>query len=74
MPRDKFPVFLAEEFAASMTTLGYLPRKAHDMKLVKTYDNNMALYYLALFSKSETAYKFWKEVMKYATDQRMLWD
>lgn len=74
LPRDRFPVFLAEEFAASMTTLGYLPRKAHDMKRIKTYDNNMALYYLALFSKHETAYRFWTEVMKYGTDQRAFWD
>jgi three-Cys-motif partner protein len=58
LSRDRFPVFLAEEFAARMTTLGYLPRKAHDMKRIKTYDNNMALYYLALFSKHERAYQF----------------
>jgi three-Cys-motif partner protein len=74
LPRERFPVFLAEEFAKSMTTLGYLPTKAHDMKRIKTYENNMALYYLALFSKNKTAYKFWNEGMKYATDQRKLWD
>src|ERR1017187_292523 len=72
--RSRFPQFLAEEFSASMTRIGFLPRKAHDMKLVKTYENNMALYYLALFSKKDTGYKFWKEVMKYATDQQSLWD
>ena len=59
LARDRFPVFLAEEFSQSMSALGYLPRKAHDMKLVKTYENNMALYYLALFSKHPTAYDFW---------------
>jgi three-Cys-motif partner protein len=74
LPRERFPVFLAEEFAQSMTTLGYLPTKAHDMKRIKTYENNMALYYLALFSKNKTAYKFWNEGMKYATDQRKFWD
>jgi three-Cys-motif partner protein len=74
LPRGRFPVFLAEEFARSMTTLGYLPRKVHDMKVVKTYDNNMALYYLALFSKHPRAYEFWKDVMKYGTDQRTFWD
>ena len=57
-----------------MTTLGYLPTKTHDMKRIKTYENNMALYYLALFSKNKTAYKFWNEGMKYATDQRQFWD
>ena len=72
--RSRFPVFLAEEFAESMTTIGYLPRKVHDMKLVKTYENNMALYYLALFSKHQRAYDFWKDVLKYGSDQRNLWD
>lgn len=74
LARDRFPVFLAEEFSQSMSALGYLPRKAHDMKLVKTYENNMALYYLALFSKHPTAYDFWKDVLKYGSDQRKLWD
>jgi len=74
LQRNRFPVFLAEEFAQSMTNIGYLPRKTHDMKRVKTYDNNMALYYLALFSKHPRAYEFWKDVMKYGTDQRTLWD
>jgi three-Cys-motif partner protein len=69
MTRERFPIFLAEQVSESLTKLGYLPRSAGDMKRVKTYDNNMALYYLALFSKHPTAYGFWKEVMKYGTDQ-----
>jgi hypothetical protein len=75
MSRDRFPIFLAEEVSESLSTLGYLPTKAADMKRIKTYDNNMALYYLALFSKHSTAYGFWKDVMKYGTDQRgFSWD
>jgi three-Cys-motif partner protein len=74
LSRNRFPVFLAEEFANSMTTIEYLPRKVHDMKLVKTYENNMALYYLALFSKHQRAYEFWKDVLKYGDDQRSFWD
>ena len=74
-PRDRFPVFLAEQVSESLSKLGYLPRTAADMKRIKTYDNNMALYYLALFSKHPTAYGFWKDVMKYGTDQRgFTWD
>jgi three-Cys-motif partner protein len=69
MTRERFPIFLAEQVSESLSTLGYLPRKAADMKRIKTYDNNMALYYLALFSKHPTAYAFWKDVMKYGTDQ-----
>jgi hypothetical protein len=44
------------------------------MKRVKTYDNNMALYYLALFSKHQRAYEFWKDVLKYGTNQRTFWE
>lgn len=75
MARDRFPIFLAEKVSESLSTLGYLPRKAADMKRIKTYDNNMALYYLALFSKHPRAYGFWKDVMKFGTDQRgFSWD
>jgi three-Cys-motif partner protein len=74
LQRSRFPMFLAEEFSKSMTAIGFLPRKVHDMKLVKTYDNNMALYYLALFSKHQRAHEFWKDVLKYGTDQRALWE
>jgi three-Cys-motif partner protein len=73
--RERFPIFLAEQVSESLATLGYLPRKASDMKRIKTYDNNMALYYLALFSKHPTAYAFWKDVVKYGTDQTgFSWD
>ena len=75
LARERFPIFLAEQVSESLETLGYLPRKAADMKRIKTYDNNMALYYLALFSKHPTAYAFWKDVMKYGTDQTgFSWD
>ena len=75
MTRERFPIFLAEQVSESLATLGYLPRKAADMKRIKTYDNNMALYYLALFSKHPRAYAFWEDVMKYGTDQtRFNWD
>jgi three-Cys-motif partner protein len=72
--RSRFPNFLAEEFSRSMTDLGYLERKPYDMKLVKLQENNRGLYYLALFSRNATAYEFWKDVLKYGTDQRGLWD
>ncbi len=72
MARDRFPVFLTEQVSESLSRLGYLPRTAADMKRIKTYDNNMALYYLALFSKNPRAYDFWRSVMKYGTNQRSL--
>lgn len=67
--RRRFRDFLAEEFALSMSSLGYLPVKTDQMKLVRSDDKNLPLYYLALFSRHSTAYQFWDEVLKYSTDQ-----
>lgn len=67
-----FPRFLAEEFAKSMETLGYLPRPTYTMKVVRSDEKNLPLYHLALFSRNERAYKFWDEVLKYSTDQTSL--
>ena len=55
--------------AAAMSALGYLTPGLERMIEVKTYDNNMPLYYLAFFSKSARGYQFWDEVRRYSTDQ-----
>jgi three-Cys-motif partner protein len=68
-PRKEFRSFLATEFAKSMQALHYLPQDVHQMKQVRSDDKNLPLYHLALFSRNETAYKFWKQVLKYGTDQ-----
>jgi hypothetical protein len=57
-----------------MESLGYLKKPLHRMKLVRSVEKNLPLYYLALFSRSETAFKFWDDVLKYSTDQKNLWD
>jgi three-Cys-motif partner protein len=68
--QGKNPIrFLAEEYAAGMTRLGYLTPGLDRMCEVRTHDNNMRLYYLAFFSKGERGYEFWDEVLKYSTDQ-----
>ena len=67
-----FPQFLAVEFANSMESLGYLPTPLRRMKRVRSDEKNLPLYYLALFSRNERAQKFWDEVLKYSTDQTML--
>lgn len=67
--RDEFLSFIAEEFALSMSSLGYLKIRPSEMKLVRSDEKNLPLYYLALFSKSRTAYQFWDQVLKYGTDQ-----
>lgn len=61
--------FLAQEYARAMATLGYLTTSLDQMIEVRTYDNNMRLYYLAFFSKKEKGYEFWREVQKYSSDQ-----
>jgi len=70
----KFTRFLADEFSNGMATLGYIPPSHYSMKEVRSYEKNLALYRLALFSRNERAYQYWDEVLKYSTDQRALWD
>ena len=72
--RKDFRRFLASEFSLSMQSLGYLPQPLDRMKLVRSVEKNLPLYYLALFSRNETAYRFWGDVLKYSSDQRGLWD
>ena len=72
--RKEFRSFLASEFGKSMESLGYLHQESHQMKLVRSDDKNLPLYYLALFSRHDTAYKFWKDVRKYSTDQSSFWE
>ena len=67
--RGDFRTFLAGEFCRSMESLGYLKKPLDRMKLVRSVEKNLPLYYLALFSRSETAFKFWDDVLKYSTDQ-----
>ena len=70
--RSDFPKFLANEFSSSMESLGYLRTEVASMKTVRSDAKNLPLYYLALYSKHPTAHRFWKEGLKYHTDQRSL--
>ncbi len=70
----KFTRFLADEFTKSMATLGYIPPPFYTMKEVRSYEKNLPLYRMALFSRNERAYKLWNEVLKYSTDQKSFWD
>jgi len=69
-----FARFLALEFARSMESLGYKRTELADMKVIKTLDKHVPLYYLALFAKHPTAFKYWREVNKYYHPQRSLFD
>lgn len=72
--RSDFRPFLAGEFCKSMESLDYLKKPLDRMKSVRSVEKNLPLYYLALFSRNETAFKFWDDVLKYSTDQKNLWD
>jgi three-Cys-motif partner protein len=67
--RSEFRTFLASEFSMSTESLGYLHQELHQMKHVRSDEKNLPLYYLALFSRHELAYQYWKDVLKYSTDQ-----
>jgi len=61
--------FLAEEYSMQMAKIGYLPTSVERMIKIRTYRNNMQLYYLAFFSKHQRGNDFWDEVRKYSTAQ-----
>ncbi|MFB3825185.1 MAG: three-Cys-motif partner protein TcmP [Bryobacteraceae bacterium] len=67
--RSNFRRFLALEFSKSMESLRYLPTPLDRMKLVRSDEKNLPLYYLALFSRHKKAHEFWDQVLKYGTDQ-----
>jgi len=67
--REQFGRFLASEFSLSMEALKYLKQPLDRMRLIRN-DNKVPLYFLALFSRHPTAYKFWDDVLKYSTDQQ----
>jgi three-Cys-motif partner protein len=64
-----FPKFLAEQFAMQMQKLSYIPPPFYAMREVRSDDKNLPLYHLALFSRSQLAYRYWDEVLKYSDDQ-----
>ncbi|MGD1074315.1 MAG: three-Cys-motif partner protein TcmP [Bryobacteraceae bacterium] len=68
-PRSNFRQFLAVEFSRSMESLDYLPTPLDRMRLVRSDEKNLPLYYLALFSRHDKAHRFWDQVLKYGTDQ-----
>ena len=64
-----FPNFLKQEFTNSMATVGYVPPPLCTMQEVRSDDNNLPLYHLALYSRDKLAYKFWGQAKKYSTNQ-----
>jgi three-Cys-motif partner protein len=67
-----FARFLALEFARSMESLEYRRTELADMRVIKTLEKHVPLYYLALFSKHPMAFRLWTQVLKYTKPQRSL--
>src|SRR5262249_40088526 len=67
----KLPDFLARQYAKQMSRLQYKDQELYMMRKVRSDDKNTPLYRLALFSRSETAYKFWGEVLRYSTEPKL---
>ena len=61
--------FLASRYVDAMTGLGFRRRPVSKMHLVRSDRKKLPLYYLALFSKHDRAYRFWDDVLKYSTQQ-----
>ena len=67
--RIPFPMFLAPTVRCTNADVRIPPTALYKMKEVRSDDNNLPLYHLALFSRSALAYQFWDDVLKYSTDQ-----
>jgi three-Cys-motif partner protein len=64
-----FPHFLADEFAASMARMDYIPPPFHSMRKIFYYEKNYPLYAVGLFSRHPLAYRLWEDALKYTNDQ-----
>ena len=71
---EKFPLFFVDRFGLEMKKLGYIYAGMQDTKLIRSTEKNLPLYHLAFFSRHELGAKFWKQALKYGTDQRDLFD
>jgi len=69
---ESIVTFLAREYSSKMEGIGYLPMPLNDMVKIRTYDKQVPLYYLAFFSRHLKGLEFWKEVLKYSTEQLSL--
>ncbi len=67
-----FGVFLPELFCKSMENLEYISTGVSNTILIRSDKKNLPLYHLAFFSRHSLGIKYWKEALKYSSDQREL--
>jgi three-Cys-motif partner protein len=65
----EFPRFLADEFAASMATMKYIPPPFYSMRKIFLCEKNIPLYAVGLFSRHPLAYELWDKALKGSDDQ-----
>ena len=70
-----FQIFLAGQYVQAMVALGYEKTDVGEMYQMRSEPpRKVKLYYLAFFSRSKVGKKFWKEVLKYSSDQTSMFD
>lgn len=70
---NEHPVpFLAREFGERMNHLGHINLGLGGMHQVRAQKTNTPLYHMAFFSRENVAVGFWRQVLKYSSDQREL--
>lgn len=67
--RNEFIQYLARIYDENMTALGYKVNEGLKPR-VDADEYNLALYYLAFYSKNELGNKFFKEIQKYHISQQ----
>jgi len=70
--KEKFGLFVAEQFGLRMKRLGFLYDGSVDMKLIRSTDKNLPLYHLAFFSRHELGQKLWRGAKESSDPQRKL--
>ena len=67
---EEFIKFLSDQYDSRIKSLGYV--EPVDKQRVKIDDKNIALYYLAFYSKNPRGNDFFKKVEKYISVQQTL--
>jgi hypothetical protein len=70
--RNDFISYLSNMYDENMNRLGYKVKNEGLKPKVDAEEYNLALYYLAFYSKHELGNKFFKEIQKYHIPQQQL--
>jgi three-Cys-motif partner protein len=65
-----FERFIVQQFGKSMETLDYLSPGFEDTKLIRSYEKNLLLYRLVLYSRHAIGKEFWQQTKKYSQSQQ----